>query len=694
MIKIAQNKVGFLSMAVASAALVLSGCKANPFPEDGRTKSDTPPIEAQEVRDFTIVDPPQIEVSEGTPTTVPVTVRSTLPGTLSLQLMDAASLPRWVSFDPATSQLTLNPDFEAANDPQEIRRTSRVFDLKFKVRSSQSGLIGAERIVKVEVKDTPRAFTLTASPPNPTVSEGATLSLQLLVQDQDFPNRQPQFLIEGRPVDATTAPGTNPNVYTLQYTPSFNTVLRTDPDFPVKRRTLRILVINPRGREIAQDVTLTVNDVRQPVIWSGPTNLRGNTSMGTQIRIDDPNGEGAPEVTLVRGPGFGNFGPLLPEQSNDGTNGFPAFSVYSLSWLDIPPNRLGSTASFEVRGCNFRGAANLRDNCLGRTYNVRLEGTSALTPAITRSAWAIGETRYVKVGQTVTAPIRLVDRDATPRAITATVGALRGGVTAALGVDNSEIRVTGISPGSAAAQITATSSMGLSTTEVFFVEVLRADWENNVIIAGGAGNIETQRYADAVPSSYVLYSSAESRFLEHTMALKRGGLVGSSGISNTAAMGIFMAARQQFSTWILASPLVGGIPSVLRTELETAGVVFDARLALGSEVNRNLIPTAAGVTAGFVLGAGVTADLVGLAGTENARIQTLSVRPGSTACTPMIQLNPNTTSTVVGRQTVMLRCTIGTRSVFVSGFDFTDLMFVGEARGVSTLRGWFTRMLP
>lgn len=687
-------KSAFITVAVSTALLALTGCKANPFPEDGRQKLETPPIVPQEVPSFTIVDPPLIETVEGDRTNVPISVRSTLPGTLSLQLLNATTLPSWISFNPATSQLSLNPDYEAATDPREIRRTSRTYELKFKVRSSESELIGSERTVRLEVKDTPRSFVLTPSIANPAVAEGNLVSLQLTVQDQDFPRGPFQLLIEGLPVSATFAPGTVPGVYTVQYTPPFNTVLRTDPTFPSKQTNMRILVVNPRGRELAQSLTLTVNDVRKAVVFSGPTDLRGNTSVGTQIRVDDPNGEGAPELAVLQSPNFGVFAPLRLEQTNDGTNGLPAFSVYSVSWLDIPPNRLGSVANFEVRGCNFSNATAARNNCLSRTYTVRLEGTPAQTPGITRVSWPIGETRYVKVGQTVATPIRIVDRDATPRALTATATALRGGITAALGLDNAELRITGTTVGPALAQVSATSSMGMTSTEVFFVEVLPANWANHVIVASGFGDSETAHYANLIASSAVVSNTTETRFLEYLMALKRGAAVGTSGISNASAMAIFMAARQQFTSWFLASPIVGNIPASLKTELEAAGLVFGPRMTLGTEVNRTLIGTQAGVAAGITIPVGISADLRGAAATENARVQTFSVRPGTAACAPLFQVSSVPGSRATGTQMLAMRCMLGTRTVFVSGFDYSDLVFSGETAANSTVRAWYARMLP
>ena len=667
------------------------GCKSNPFPEDDRTKSNAPLAPLRNVDNFTVIEPDQFQVAEGRTEESTLTVRSQISGNLVIALTPGQDLPPWVVFNAATKKLTLRPDFSAANDSVNPMTAVRDYTVMFDISSPASREILVRRSISIRVQDTPRDFTVTPSTLTPQVSEGRTLSVNLQITNLDFPQGPFQFIAENFPPGCLVVPvAGNPNLFRVEYTPNFMTIRRTDTDFPTRRHNSRVRFADPRGHLFELQLPIEVRDARQRVVISAPTSIRGQQALAVQVRVDDPNGETEPGLTVNNVPAFGNFGTPIRVEGNNGQNGQPAFAIYSVLWTDVPAARWGSQYSVQLNGCNFAGAGGGLTACVQAPLTFNLEGTPANPPIIERTSWPATETRYIRVGETTMAPIRIRDANFPDRAVTTVTTTPRGtGVTVRI-EDNSRLVVQGVAAGTAIVQVTSTSQLGLSATETFLVRVLPAAWAKTAVIGENSNVQETQKYVSWISSSAAVNEPVDSPLFEEMFALRTGGVMSTSGLLSRVSSALFDAVRPRLTRTLVASPRLDLLPASFRTELEGMGLVFGPRVAIGTEIVNAIVPAAG---SGLVVPPGVLTTLRGTLGSESSRVATFSVRAGTNRCISMFE-SPRV-APATGRAILGVRCTRTNGTiVYIVGFEFPDVNFDGEAQPDFTVRNWMNQFFP
>src|ERR1035438_4553538 len=115
------SKNNFIFLAVATALLVVAGCRNNPYPDSGilvQNKPDRKPAFGMEVEDI-------LNFQEGVQGKFPL--KGYVPSSLPQITFDG--LPKDAVYDSVAGEIRWTPDYNAANDPKDPTVVEKVYPL-------------------------------------------------------------------------------------------------------------------------------------------------------------------------------------------------------------------------------------------------------------------------------------------------------------------------------------------------------------------------------------------------------------------------------------------------------------------------------------------------------------------------------------------------------------------------------------
>jgi hypothetical protein len=207
-----------------------------------------------------------------------------------------------------------------------------------------------------------------------------------------------------------------------------------------------------------------------------------------------------------------------------------------------------------------------------------------------RSQWEVGHIHYLKLGESVTIPLPIVDQEGHELFKVEeffNTGEISWSTGSGILYPSGQLEVTPAVVGSNQFSIKATSKFGVEATESFVYEALPATWEETIIFG------DSPRDEDVLPlttwKSDMRFVNPAVMALDRKMLSFRNRLViGSSYLESMSgspkAIDKVMSVADEI---IVMSPLLNNLPESIMTELSELGVEMSGRLAdLGTTVDK------------------------------------------------------------------------------------------------------------
>ncbi|HTL12303.1 MAG TPA: hypothetical protein VL588_07435 [Bdellovibrionota bacterium] len=364
--------------------------------------------DGKSVEDWGLSFPQVMEFQEGVKGEYTVQAWVPAPGKATVTI---DPLPEGAQFDGETGKLVWTPSSTAANDPQMPASDARHYTVKLTLKSDLAPMGVYEREAVLVVKNTRGDFKVDLGVTDLTAVEGSELTQAIHVTDGDFAQGPFSVRAEGLPFGATIEPGATPGDFVLKYTPSPQAVSVINHADEVWNSTagayerhfnVTVFASNPRG-EVAtsQAVNLAVTDKRMAPVVSGPTDIVQAADVAFALVAQDPNGEGAPTVTLLNQPQKGRFSMT---ESKEGT-----VDRIDVLWNGVPKELFGTTTELNFQACAPGNAGDAV--CATQVVKVKIQSTAKNPPAVTRTEWPVGSFRYIRTGDTLSVSVGIVDAD-------------------------------------------------------------------------------------------------------------------------------------------------------------------------------------------------------------------------------------------------------------------------------------------
>ncbi len=339
----------------------LAGCSQNPYPKSGKFFLEQPrPTDPAPVADIDM--PPFLECDEGKACSAIIRGFFGDSGTPSFSFTTASDsvstpavgLPAGAVYDADKTTLTYTPDYGTVDTAKDPSRTYKVLNIEATLRKAEDPVtVVKRRNLLITVRNTPRPLDLQFPSVPTTANEGDLLHATLTVASADFPQGPFQILIKGAPSGVTAAAGTSPNLFEITYAIPYDAVSLNDTLNPTTGRYEKVYTIEyqiriPSGETQSLTAALTVADTRiAPVVSYPPTLTQGPTTVDFTIRVDDLNGERAPEIHL---PNTMPVGTLTLTEIPLTTPGIRAH-LFDIRWTAIPATEIGKKFDFPFLVC-------------------------------------------------------------------------------------------------------------------------------------------------------------------------------------------------------------------------------------------------------------------------------------------------------------------------------------------------------
>lgn len=677
------------SSCVLLSAALLAACRDNPYPETG-TLSPVPVREA--VRpSIHVIDPQADEMvfHEG----VTGDYRINFSVSEGEPVIRFEGLPEGAAFDEEEGLLTWTPGYETASENGvPVRR--RHFAATAWLSSSASPRSAVSKRLILRVNNAPRPIEVKVASSNSfsTVEEGETLTFQIDVESEDFPDGP--FVARGvNTPDGMTIreKDGDPSAFIVEYSPDHDVVRQehgqcasgTGSSCHERFRDVAFEFTAPDGRRARRGrMMVSVKDVRLPVHFGTAGRVEIEPPGGTfTITAFDQNREDVPAMTLKTSPSFGTVeSRVVTEEEPHHT------ASLQVSWKNVPPGRAGETGLFTVSSCpSIRLSYAV---CQERTVEAVVVPAPDRRPVVERDAWPDGEVKTFLMGETASFFMPFKDRrQSVPdvAVVPEELGdmVLPGGRS---GRGAAYLTIKALRPGVHHARLEATGRFGATRREHVSFEVLPPSWTDTIYVgvspkdaslgfygAAGAGYFSPLVHADD-PRALL----RRDALVVSTEALAEGG----------PALGALLG-DDRFKRVFVASPLLGDLPAGFREALEEAGVVFEGRL---SELHGPTDPSSWDVVVvdrenGIEPPPQGRAFLRGDASAESADPMLLDLSRTMDACDPLMVLKR-------GRDEyyISVSCPLpgGGRAV-LSGFEWGDLD-PGPGRDGAVL-GWYRSLM-
>jgi hypothetical protein len=570
-----------LKLIGALSVLALVGCNQDPFPETGKI-SITPPKAPEVVIPPYVLDVPRsLDVYEGRVTEVLVRV-NVQPGETAF--LESFDLPQGSTFSASTGKFVWTPSFSDGNDPTNHSVSYRTHVMRFQLRSSANpSVIQRTAEVKLTIHDVPRTFEVKSTSTTPAVREGEEIKLPVEVTSEDFPQGPFSVHIGGLPMGATIQKdATNPKKFVVAYTPSTETVrLSSSVGYDGRYHNVyptEITVVDPRGTVAVLKQTWRVYDSRLNPRISTPIRVSQGLRANFTVSAEDPNGEIPPVITIANSASFRGTFEVLPVQLPAEAGARPV-SALAVSWKDVPVELNGTTATINVIACVKNSPTDTRA-CTTQAVQVELKDRVYRSPEMTRDKWSIGSVKYLRVGENIRLPLKIVDGESMSSLGNDRVAIFPESMRSEVKWQNGELIVTPTTAGFKQFNVTGTSVMGMMRTESFIFEALPTTWPRTLILGESLSNPEVSKMLSMIDGFQVVNPTLQP--LDERTLASRETLILTTNVLKEADLdaGVLAAldkAIQSAKTVIVSSPIAALLTGSFAQELAAAGLAFEGR---------------------------------------------------------------------------------------------------------------------
>ncbi|MGB0453842.1 MAG: hypothetical protein ACPGJV_09020 [Bacteriovoracaceae bacterium] len=493
------------------------------------------------------------------------------------------NLPDGAFFDKATSELVYTPKL----DVTDSKKVFSFRDITIWVSSSANPSIATTYAATIKVRNKRMETKISFGTGNYdmiSVNEGDKVSKKLKIESQEFPTGPFEVVIAGAPTNLDAKPDQNdPTIWTLEYTPDFSEILRTDSTACPSawtcaiERDITITVIEPDGYKNPSLVkTLKVTDKRAKPIVYIPKKIEQGLNAEFQFIAIDKNNEVEP-IVKVKG-----IGPVIGEikiETSSFSNPNQKAVIARVMVSDIPPAKIGTTDTFRFNICVLNRYKRPNE-CYEHDTKVTYVDETRPFPIVARENWDTNEMVYLSLGEEFAKKLKVSVAEGEPQPVVETKETpASGNDVEALLTNPDEILVTikanKAGPGQFALNVT--SAYGLTSTQVFTYKVLPKDWYGTIYLGDSLTSSEFKSFSEN--SEKTNFINPQTQKLEHPLTEKRETvIIGTEVIKANLGDEFYKGVLANFKNVIIASPLIEDLPQIVKDEFEQHQVKIVGRL--------------------------------------------------------------------------------------------------------------------
>lgn len=560
-----KNLIKFFSLL--TLAFISVGCEQDPYPEDGDLRlaprlESNPPTIAMSI-DLPSKDP---ELFEGQQFIQKIRVAVPNPGT---PIVEVEGLPVGATFDPEKLTISWKPSFTDGNDPTDPTIKVRRYFITVRLFTTEEGrdAEAVARVLPLIVFDVPRTFEILASERR-SAQEGKTLTYEFEINNEDYPRGPFTLYSSDIPTNAKIERINGSDTkFKLIYSPDFHHVkLNSNATrcLSSSRKECynyegKLTAINPAGHRVEKVIKIEVEDVRQNVELSTPSDMENGLDITFSVSAIDPNGEIAPDVSLDSlVPEYGEFKTYLEKDEENN------FSVLHVSWTDIPPTYNGKSHNFTFKSCVL-SSSTWSSSCEKKSFNVFIKVKKRSAPVFDRKSWEVGNIRYLKYNGYHSASISVVDGDTNQRISNVEVlpAKMKNHVTFVNGnLTISGMKETGIYQFT----LTAKSEYNVASAESFVFEVFDEKRASTIYFTDSTRNEEVQFYKNTM-KDVELMNPVLQPLNERNLAGRDNLIIGTDILIDTNRKDDIEQAMAVIPNVVIASPLIENMPQSFLDQL-------------------------------------------------------------------------------------------------------------------------------
>ena len=547
-------------LVILTLLVSLVGCEKDPYPGEGSfIKNPRKPT--------VVKDPPigfqvaeKVDFSEGRENIVKIRINVPKPGKPIVWVED---LPKGAVFVEKDLMIKWIPGFYDGNNLKDPTIKSKDYFVKINYKSTEDEP-NSHHTAKVMfvVYDVPRDFKINTAKVK-SVNEGGTLHYDFTVNSVDYPKGPFKVYTEGMPAN-TTVKKLSDTEYRLVFSPDFLHVKLNNNPNPCNgsnkncmKYTPTITVNNPANHETKTQVTIKVNDVRQPIKLVTPDNMQQGLDISFGIASVDPNGEIAPNISVVDGKprtGYGDFSTNIKQDEVNNS------SVFSVSWKDIPLVMNGKSHTFKFKTC-------VMSDCDTKSFTVNIVVKDRNAPTFLRENWKQGEIKYLKHNESFATYIGIKDADSAMGIENVKVVPEHMKKFVKFNTSNSKIEVQFSKPGFHQFSLVATSPYNVSSAESFVVEVFRKDRHKTIYFTDSTRNEEARFYKE-VMGDVQLLNPVLNVLHDRILAGRDNLILGTDILQDPAMQKDIARAMSKIGNVVVASSLLENMPPKFLDELQ------------------------------------------------------------------------------------------------------------------------------
>lgn len=549
--------------------LALTACESDPFPKEGQIVNTDEPTRRHVPPPYTIDVLSTLQFKEGTERSYPL--RFFVPSGSAVYSFEG--LPDGMTYDEVKQKITWQPDFDAANDPNDPKVKIRRIPMEIWLRSSLDENTAIKKDVVLEIKDTPRNFDAGTDTRRSSVNEGHILREVYTINNEDFPNGPFKVRIENLPNNLElTADG---NSIKLEFAPDhFFVTIEDDCSYYSCQRGFpqgKIIVTAPDGREMEIDQKITVNDERLDPIFSTPSVINQGLDVNFIVSAYDPNAEVNPEIELMFEPTDGD----VELQEVKSVKNSLKQTHKKFVWKNIPARRRGTEEEFRFRACTMNPRRNM-DNCITKNVKVKIKEQTHLAPVFKRENWELGHVEYIGFNKAKDIALTIQDGNNPLRYKIQSVEVYPKEMRRFVRYVNGYIKINDNEAGLKQFKLLAKSEFGIESSESFTYEVLPKNWSKNLAL------INSFRSNEIVANRAVFQSidvaNSDFQKLDRRMLSERETLIiGTDSLKTPEQIQEVEKIASGIQNIIISTPLLKNFNGTLSKEIGELGIVSRGR---------------------------------------------------------------------------------------------------------------------
>ena len=543
--------------------LLLAGCSQDPYPKDKvftPKKPETPPPPVPPL----VLDVPSVmEFDEGKLGVYPVHASVPAPGSPVLSVSD---LPEGAQFSVGEMKLSWNPPHAPA-DSTHPASAVRTYAVTFRLTDSRDEVTFIQKKAYLLVHNSPMTVTIDTDQAS-EMSEGQSFTQRVKINCPDSPKGPFKLFAQGLPTGASIEqdPSDVASFY-VRYKPDYRVVTVQDSRDTkgfFHKHDVTFVAYGPTGSEGVQKVGWTIYDDRQTARVSAPTSITAHREASVLVSAVDENGEVRPKISATVP--FGSV--RVEEQSTSGADANHTATA-SVVWSDIPDDKVGQSASLTLHTCVAKDYYYDYRLCSDQVVEVNFEATSPTLPRIDRAMWAIGDTRYVRVGakSNVVLPVS-----------GGSVKLLPSSIQSEVSWHDNALEIAPQSEGMKQFQLSVSSPWGDTVSESFVFEAVPASSPSVLILGDPLASAEPRKTLDLFANARILDPEFES-LDGRTLAMTETLVLGTDLLAKPALVTSVAKGFAKVKTVFIHSPLAKTEPLVtLLPQLISDWVGFRGRL--------------------------------------------------------------------------------------------------------------------